>query len=188
MCPIFRSDDVTEITKLQATFGKEDAMSETEREEDVLDVLGPTIQHLTKLSISDDDFCVLKGLLRTGVVVPLHNHPDRETFYILAGELEILKWVDSGPLWHRMTAGDVLDVPSGTKHALRNSAAADAVILIVMTMKHGQFFRDVGRPAATTPPVPPSEADLQRFVQMAHDYGYWLGSPEDNAAVGLRLD
>ena len=162
-------------------------MNEIERQEDVLDVLGPTIQHLTKPSKSDDDFCVLKGILRTGVMVPLHNHPDRETFYILAGELEILKWAESGPHWHRLTAGDVLDMPSGTKHALRNSAADDAVVLIVTTMKHGQFFRDAGRPAATTPPGPPSAADLQRFVQRAHDYGYWLGSPEDNAAVGLHL-
>jgi hypothetical protein len=53
-------------------------MNEIERQEDVLDVLGPTIQHLTKLSKSDDDFCVLKGILRTGVMVPLHNHPDRD--------------------------------------------------------------------------------------------------------------
>ena len=72
-------------------------MNEIDPQEDVLDVLGPTIQHLTKLSNSDDDFCVLKGILRTGVMVPLHNHPDRETFYMLAGELEILKWAESGP-------------------------------------------------------------------------------------------
>jgi mannose-6-phosphate isomerase-like protein (cupin superfamily) len=134
-------------------------MNEIERWEDVLDVLGPTIQHLTKLSKSDDDFCVLKGILGTGVTVPLHNHPDRETFYMLAGELEILKWAESSPRWHRLTAGDVLDMPSGTKHALRNSAADDAVVLIVTTMKHGQFFRDAGRPAATTPPGQPSAAD-----------------------------
>ena len=162
-------------------------MNETERQEDVLDLLGPTVQHLTKLSKSEDGFCVLKGVLRTGVMVPLHNHPDRETFYMLAGELEILKWAESGPHWHRLTAGDVLDMPSGTKHALRNSAADDAVVLIVTTMKHGQFFRDAGRPVAATPAGPPSAADLQRFVQRAHDWGYWLGSPDDNAAVGLHL-
>jgi quercetin dioxygenase-like cupin family protein len=162
-------------------------MNGIERQEEVLDVLGPTIQHLTKLSKSDDDFCVVKGVLRTGVTVPLHNHPDRETFYMLAGELEILKWAESGPHWHRLTAGNVLDMPSGTKHALRNSAAGDAVVLIITTMKHGQFFRDVGRPAAATPPGPPPAADVERFVQGAHDYGYWLGSPEDNAAVGLHL-
>jgi hypothetical protein len=43
MCPVFRSDEITEITKSQATGEKADAMNEIERQEDVLDVLGPTI-------------------------------------------------------------------------------------------------------------------------------------------------
>src|ERR1700747_1324647 len=113
MCLTFRSTDITEVTRSQAAGEKADAMNEIEPKEDVLDVLGPTIRHLTKLSKSDDDFCVLKGILRTGVMVPLHNHPDRETFYMLAGELEILKWAESGPHWHRLTAGGGLGIPRG---------------------------------------------------------------------------
>ena len=55
-------------------------MNEIERQGDVLDVLGPTIQHLTKLSKSDDDFCVLKGILRTGVMVPITRTEKRSTY------------------------------------------------------------------------------------------------------------
>jgi quercetin dioxygenase-like cupin family protein len=160
-------------------------MNQIQLQDEVLDVLGPTIQHLTTLSVSDD-YCVMKGVLRTGVMVPLHSHPDRETFHLLAGELEVLKGTQSGHQWHRLTAGDTIDVPSGTRHALRNEAGGDAVVLIVTTMKHGQFFRNVGRPVGTTPLGPPAAEHVQRFVQRAHDYGYWLGSPDDNAAVGLR--
>lgn len=54
---------------------------------EVLDVLGPRLQHLTKLS-DDQDYCLMKGEVGPGVFVPLHSHGDRETFFILSGELK----------------------------------------------------------------------------------------------------
>src|ERR1700737_2320050 len=55
---------------------------------EILDVLGPYIQHLTALSDDDDGYCLIRSNFPAGVVVPVHSHPDRETFYILAGELQ----------------------------------------------------------------------------------------------------
>ena len=50
---------------------------------EVFDVLGAHIQFLTALSNADDDFCVARGVLPPGIVVPLHSYAERETFYVL---------------------------------------------------------------------------------------------------------
>jgi quercetin dioxygenase-like cupin family protein len=63
---------------------------------DVLDLLGPTIQHLTSLSGDDQGYCVLRWQIPPGVVVPLHSHPDRETFYIVAAQLKLSKMMAGG--------------------------------------------------------------------------------------------
>ena len=36
-------------------------------------------------------------------------------------------------------------------------------------------------------PAPPSLERAREFIEPAAKYGYWLGSPHDNAAVGLAL-
>ena len=54
-------------------------------------VLGPRIQFLTALSENDDDYCLIKGTVPAGVVVPLHSHAERETFYVVGGEIQGLQ-------------------------------------------------------------------------------------------------
>ena len=34
---------------------------------------------------------------------------------------------------------------------------------------------------------PPSPDQLQRFVRTIERYGYWLATPEENAAAGISL-
>jgi hypothetical protein len=36
-------------------------------------------------------------------------------------------------------------------------------------------------------PAQPSPERVRDFIEPAAKYGYWLGSPHDNAAVGLAL-
>jgi quercetin dioxygenase-like cupin family protein len=148
-----------------------------------LDLFGPQIQLLTAVSDEDDGYCVFRSIFPAGVVVPLHSHADRETFCILEGELQGLRQ----DRWITLAAGDVLDMPGGIKHAFRNVSSAPVSSLFVTTMRLGRFFCEVGRPVATVPPGPPTPADLQRFLEISHAYGHWLGSPEDNAAVGISL-
>jgi mannose-6-phosphate isomerase-like protein (cupin superfamily) len=45
--------------------------------------------------------------------VPLHSHAERETFYVLEGEIEGL----CEDRWGTLRIGDTFDVPSGLKHA-----------------------------------------------------------------------
>ncbi len=47
----------------------------------------------------------------------------------------------------------------------------------------------VVQPAQPTTAVPPSpEEQAQRFLTLVQANGYWLASPEENAAVGLEVN
>ena len=148
---------------------------------EILDVLGPSIQFLTAVSDNDDDYCLIRGIFPAGVVVPLHSHAERETFYVFEGEIE--GFCDDR--WSRLRIGDTFDVSGGLKHAWRNTSGASASTLVVVPMRLGRFFREFARPAETA--GAPTPADFQRLQELALAYGYWLGSPADNAAVGISF-
>ena len=152
----------------------------------VLDVLGPTIQFLTSPDEADDRLCVMRGVIPAGVVVPIHSHDDAEAFYILAGTQQVLTQGSNGLEWNDARAGDYIDVPPGTPHAHRNISHDPAVDLLITTARLGRFFQDVGKPA-TDPPQPPTAEDVAHFIATSIRYGYTLGSPEDNKAVGIDL-
>jgi hypothetical protein len=68
-------------------------------------------------------------------------------------------------------------VPGNAKHAWRNASREPAVAIVVSTPRIGRFFREVAGP--------PSDAAIQRFLEVAERYGYWNATPEENAGVGL---
>ena len=146
-----------------------------------LDVLGPRIAFLTALSDADDEYCLIASSFPAGVVVPVHSHVDRETFWVLEGEIQGL-WDER---WITLTAGGVLDIPGHIKHAWRNPSDAAVSLLIVTTNRLGRFLRDVGRPVATVGADVPTPAEIQRLFDTAR--AYWTGSPADKAAVGISL-
>ncbi|MBA2939638.1 cupin domain-containing protein [Paenibacillus sp. CGMCC 1.16610] len=148
----------------------------------VLDVMGPRIQLVTDL-IENKDYSLMKAEVPAGVIVPVHSHDDRETFVVLTGELEAFT-EDS---WKTVKAGETVDIPGDVKHAWRNSSNETVTLLVVSTVKMGEFFNEIGRPVDTVPPGPPSLEVLQHFVEVAIAYGYWLGTPEDNASIGIKL-
>ena len=79
-----------------------------------------------------------------------------------------------------------MHIPAGTLYPHRNISPDPAVGLMVTTARLGQFFADAGRPV-TGPPPPPSPADVARFTAVAARYGHTLGTPEENAAVGIQV-
>jgi quercetin dioxygenase-like cupin family protein len=154
----------------------------------VLDVLGPTIEFLVSPSDSDAGYCVLKGTIPPGISVPLHSHPDEESFFLLSGKVHALEQRKNGFEWIKMNAGNFRHVPPGIKHAWKNESNEPAIAIIVTTPRLAEFFLEVGRRVATdAPPQPPSPGDVQRFAAAAARYHHWLASPEENAAVGIRL-
>ena len=60
--------------------------------------------------------------------------------------------------------------------------------LTTTTATLGQFFLEIGRPMRPGMPLPaPTPADLERFKAVAAQYGHWLATPTENAAVGLSV-
>jgi quercetin dioxygenase-like cupin family protein len=154
-----------------------------------LDVLGPTIQHLTPPEGDGAGPCVMRGTIPPGVVVPLHSHADPETFLMVSGTLEALTPSPDGYTWIPVAAGDVFHVPGDARHAWRNASGEPAVSILISTVKMGRFFGEVGTPVGSSPGSawPPSPDTIGRFLATAARYGYWNATPEENAAAGLRL-
>ena len=150
-----------------------------------LDIFGSTIEILSRPTEEDTSLCVLRGVVPAGVTVPLHRHEDAEDFYILAGTQQVLTQGDDGLTWADVKAGDYVRVPPGTMHAHRNVSGYPAVDLIVTTVKLSRFLEEAGRPV-TGSPGPPTPQDVARFVDLCGQYGFVLGTPEENAAVGIE--
>jgi quercetin dioxygenase-like cupin family protein len=158
-------------------------MSYAPSKADTIDILGPQIRFLTSLVDDPDGYCVISSVVPPNVVVPLHSHPERETFLILSGALEAF----DGAAWRTYGAGEVFDVPSGAKHAFRNTSAAPASVVLVTSASMGRFFGSIGRPAGDVPPGPPTAEAIEAFMTAANQHGYWLGSPAENAEIGISL-
>jgi quercetin dioxygenase-like cupin family protein len=154
---------------------------------EAIDVLGPTIQFLT--SPEDQGApCIMRGTIPPGVSIPLHSHADPETFFMIAGTVEGLIHTGADFEWVRVYPGDIFHVPGNAKHAWRNVDRDPAEMILVTTSKLGRFLQELGKPAVPGRPVaPPSEAEVRRSLQTSEKYGYWNGSPEDNAQVGISL-
>jgi uncharacterized RmlC-like cupin family protein len=120
--------------------------------------------------------------------VPLHSHPDIESFFLVSGAVQVLSQQDGTFEWLDVRPGELVHVPSNAKHAWRNTSSEPAVQLITTTSKLGRFFEEIGRPVATRAPLPPPTLDeLQHFMRVAAKYNYWLGNQEENAAIGIVL-
>jgi quercetin dioxygenase-like cupin family protein len=136
---------------------------------------------------TESTYCVMKGTLPPGVSVPLHSHADVESFYVLSGEAQALVQTEGGLQWQTVNVGDFIHIAGGTKHAWRNVSPQPMTTLITCTAKLGRALREMGQLTGEGGKQIPTPADLQRLVEISVRYGYWLGSREENAAVGIEL-
>jgi quercetin dioxygenase-like cupin family protein len=153
---------------------------------EVLDVLGPTVEFLNVSGGPYEQFCLMRGVVPPGVTVPLHGHDDVEAFFVVSGSQEVLVPGDDGLEWRIARAGDFVHVAGGELHAQRNLTDEDAVDLIITTPRMGRFFREIGCPVEEVDEHTPAQR-LTHFVETAVRYGMRLGTPEENAAVGIEL-
>lgn len=150
----------------------------------VLDLLdGASIETLTPLR--EGAYCVIRGTIPPRVSVPLHSHADAESFYVLSGEAEALVQTKGGLEWQVLRPGDFIHIPGGTKHAWRNVSDEPTSALITCTARLGRALREMGHLTSECDTQIPSQAGIQRLVEISDRYGYWLGSREENAAVGI---
>jgi len=124
----------------------------------VLHVPGARIELLTPPATADEAPCLLRGTIPPGGVVPLHRHPDPETFVGVAGRVDGLSGYPGDPVW----------VGLGRRRCLPRP-----------------FSCDVAAPAART--QPPDAEVIAAFLETARRYGHWNASPAENAAIGIAV-
>jgi hypothetical protein len=90
--------------------------------------------------------------------------------------------------WQTGKTGEVVTIAGGIKHAVRNPGSTMAMAVLVSGRELYRFFRELAEPLdpVVTPQAPKPEA-LQRLFEVAASYQYWMGSPSENAAIGIHL-
>lgn len=152
---------------------------------EVFDALGPTVEFLTSPIEKHAVYCVMKGTIPAGYSVPLHSHPDDESFYILSGTVEAMVQNSNDRNWAYMEPGDFIHIPADVRHAWRNNSAKPVEGLIITTPRLGKFFQEIARPIMPGEQLSPSPGQLQHFMKVAERYHHWLANPDENAAIGI---
>jgi quercetin dioxygenase-like cupin family protein len=135
-----------------------------------------------------EPICLIRGTVPPGVAVPLHSHQDVELFYVLEGSIEVFQSKEGASGWTTVGVGAVVVVPGKVKHALRNSSSLPASMVVVTTSKLYEFFGEVSKPFdPKRRPAPPTPEEKRAFFDAVARYGYWIASPEENAAIGISL-
>lgn len=145
------------------------------------------IEFLASPEDLSDTFCLIRGTMPPGVVVPLHSHAEPELLYVLDGSIEVYRSNHAGNEWASAIAGDAVAIPGSVKHALRNSTAANATLALFTKSKLYAFFRELAQPLDPCQPAPPATENLRELSEAAARYGYWLASPQENAAIGISI-
>lgn len=151
---------------------------------EIFDLLGPTLQFVTRPDEVSGAPAILRGTIPSGGAAPLHSHPDPETFVQLSGELEGLAFDKNEPKWIAIRPGDV---PAGARHAFRNRTDGPAISIIFTTARLAAFFREVARPLSDGKAPGVTLGDLQHFLATAESYGHWNATPDENMEVGIAL-
>lgn len=150
-------------------------------------VLGVLIEFLAGPSDTHSDSALVRGSMRGGLIVPLHSHADQELIYVVGGSLEVFLETHG---WHTVGVGEVAVIAGNKKHALRNATAGDVTTIAFTGGDLYNFFRDLAVPAEPNlyPAIaPPRPEQMKELLETNAKYGYWLASPEENAAIGIHL-
>jgi hypothetical protein len=83
-----------------------------ERDCEVLEVFGASLQFLIAPQSRDETPCVLKGMIPPGVREPIHSHAGIEAFFVLLGDVEVLTDEGRKARWTRLVPGISLKFPA----------------------------------------------------------------------------
>jgi len=157
-------------------------------EEPTVAVVGTLLQFISTPEQNGGNISVMRGGIPPRAVIPLHSHASPEIFYVLEGTMEVFQ--DDGQLsgWQTAEVGDVVTIAGGVKHALRNPADAAVSAVLVSDAQLHHFFGELAHPLGLgeAPPVPTPDV-MQKLFEVAARYGYWIGSPQDNASIGILV-
>ena len=80
-----------------------------------------------------------------GVAFPRHSHPGEEIVYVVEG---LMEYVLDGRPPVTLKAGEVLFIPTGTPHAVRNVGSGKAVELATYIVEKGKPLLVLGQASA----------------------------------------
>jgi quercetin dioxygenase-like cupin family protein len=153
----------------------------------VFNAAGVLLQFLASPEEVGDAICLIRGTMPPGVAVPLHKHAEVELLYVLEGSLEFFM-AKEGTQWATAGMGDVIAIPSNVKHALRNRSSLPVTLALVTKSHLYAFFRELAKPFDPNQrPAPLTPEEMQELFEVAAKYGYWMASPDENAAIGLSI-
>ncbi len=87
------------------------------------------------LSISGREAIQVLVGFAPGVIAPNHTHPGEETVYVVEG---VLEYALEGRPPVTLKAGDVLFIPAGTPHAVKNVGSDNAAELATYILEKGK--------------------------------------------------
>ncbi len=95
---------------------------------------------------------------------------------------------EDGGDWKTIRTGELIVIPPGVRHAWRNRSDASAQVLSFAGTNIFAVMRKVAVPAGQgQTAAPPTVEFLKELQEVAAKSGNWLATPEENAAIGLRL-
>ena len=157
-------------------------------EQPMFTVVGTLLQFVSTPEQSRANLSVMRGGIPAGAIVPLHSHASPEIFYIMEGKLDVFQDQGESSRWKTATAGDVVTVAGGVKHALRNPGSSLVITILISDGQLYRFFSELAEPFDPgTGAPPPSPAVMQKLFEVAARYNYWIGTPADNAAIGIHI-
>jgi quercetin dioxygenase-like cupin family protein len=110
----------------------------------LFNVFGPLQQFLVAPSETTGAFGIMRALIPPSIAIPLHSHADPEVFFVLEGFLDVFSWNGEVSQWLTAQMGDVICVPGGIRHAIRNNSTVPTVILLATTPNIFESFESSG--------------------------------------------
>jgi mannose-6-phosphate isomerase-like protein (cupin superfamily) len=111
---------------------------------------------------------IIEGVLPLGAAsVPLHTHPEAETFYLLEGEAEFTSVDEDGKFTFMVRPGDIVYVPPRTPHQFSIASVEPARGIVIVTpggIEHYMAELSAAR-------RPDGSADMAELQAIAARYG-----------------
>jgi mannose-6-phosphate isomerase-like protein (cupin superfamily) len=119
-------------------------------------------------------FGVIEQVIPPGFASPWHLHRDEdESFYVIEGTVTVMVADRSVTL----STGDFAFGPRGVPHGFRIEGTKPARLLLMQSGgTFAEFVREVSQPADAAVSAP-TEADLQKLVAAAQNYGLSILGP-----------
>ncbi|HVT99417.1 MAG TPA: cupin domain-containing protein [Acidobacteriaceae bacterium] len=135
------------------------------------DILGIVVTTLVSNQETRDQFGVFEALIPPGAGIPLHRHPDVELFYILEGQLCVVREVNGAAEEFVVARDQGGFIPADANHGFVNNGVAPARALITCTRGLEAFLAEAGRPAKESAGGPPTGEEVERVLAIARKHG-----------------